>query len=215
MAAGSSSSSSLSSSSSGSLETADTHYIYLDKLPNTHFVSVASTDAELDFRVASSRLDQFLIKFQTRRPFGQLVTLINNRNNFVGLEVYNGFVFSSTAYNGKIARNQISRVRVDDGRIYQVNMKQEQEKLLCWLDADDSYKSSILYYEPININKVRIAGNDQSTYGFSSQHGFVGCIGAVILNERDVIDVNYAYVPSDRKQSCEKVGGVQKLVGQD
>jgi len=30
----------------------------------------------------------------------------------------------------------------------------------------------------------------------------------VILNERDVIDVNYAYVPSDRKQSCEKVGVV-------
>ncbi len=91
-------------------------------------------------------------------------------------------------------------------------MKQEQEKLLCWLDADDSYKSSILFYEPININKVRLAGNDQSTYGFSSQHGFVGCIGAVILNERDVIDVNYAYVPSNRKQSCEKVIEVENTV---
>ena len=103
------------------METADTHYIYLDKLPNTHFVSVGSADTELDLHVTSSRLDQFLIKFQTRQPCGQLVTLINNRNNFVGLEVYNGFVYSSTAYNGKISRNQISRVRVDDGRIYQVN----------------------------------------------------------------------------------------------
>lgn len=193
------------SSSTQTLETSDTHYIYLDKLPDTRFVSVGSSDLEIDFRVQSSRLDQFLIKFQTRQAFGQLVTLINSPNNFVGLEVYNGFIYSSTAYNGKIARNQISRVRVDDGRIYQVNMKQEQEKLLCWLDADDSYKSSILFYNPISVNTVRVAGHDGQTYGFNSQSSFVGCIGAVILNERDVIDINYQYVPTERRQSCEKV----------
>lgn len=159
------------------LETPDTHYIYLDKLPNTQFVSVAHSDREIDFHVGSSRLDRFLIKFQTRQECGQLVTLINTRNNFVGLELYNGYVYSSTSHNGKISRSQISRVRVDDGRIYQVNMKQEQDKLLCWLDADDSYKSSILFYEPISVNTVRVAGRDGQDYGFSSTYSFVGCIG--------------------------------------
>ncbi len=105
----------------------------------------------------------------------------------------------------KVSRAQISRVRVDDGRIYQVNMKQEQEKLLCWLDADDSYKSSILYYSPIPINTVRVAGRDGDAYGFASSQSFIGCIGAVHLNERDVIDVNYQYVPSERRQSCQRI----------
>lgn len=200
-----------SSSSQTIMETADTHYIYLDKLPNTKFVSVARTDTEaIDFRITKTRLDSFLIKFQTRNPFGQLVTLINNRNSFVGLEIYNGYVFSTSSYNGKVTRNQISRVRVDDGRIYQVNMKQEQEKLLCWLDADDSYKSSILYYNPIPINTVRVAGRDGDAYGFSSSEGFIGCIGAVHLNERDVIDINYQYVPMERKQSCQNIIEVEQ-----
>lgn len=55
----------------------------------------------------------------------------------------------------------------------------------------------------IAINTVRVAGQDGTNYGFSSRYGFVGCIGAIIFNERDVID--YKYVPSDRRQSCQEV----------
>ena len=191
----------------GATETvdSDTHYIYLDNLPNTRYISVGHSDAEIDFRVASHRLDQFLIKFQTRQQCGQLVTLINDRNNFLGLELFDGFIYSTSSVGGKSERFQISRMRVDDGRIYQVNMKQERDRLLCWLDADDSYRQSILYLtdSPVTVNKVRIAGQDGADFGFASPFGFVGCIGAVILNDRDVID--YKFVSNERQKKCQAV----------
>lgn len=193
---------------SSSAETSDTHVIYLDNLPDTRHISVTPADRELDFRVPSgqsSRLDSFLIKFQTRQECGQLVTLVNDQRSYIGLEIYEGYLYSSSSLNGAHQRFQISRVRVDDGRIYQVHLKQEQQKLLCWLDTDDSYKQSIMYLSQpsIAINTVRVAGQDGSNYGFSSRYGFVGCIGAIIFNERDVID--YKFVPGDRRQSCQDV----------
>ena len=184
---------------------ADIHYIYLDNLPDTRYVSVSSSDREIDFRVGGTRLDGFLIKFQTRQQNGQLVTLINDPRNYIGLEICEGYVFASTSLNGASQRFQVSRVRVDDGRIYQINMKQEQQKLLCWLDVDDSYKQSIMYTTPtpIPINTIRLAGQDGSEFGYVSRYGFVGCIGAVMLNDRDVID--YKFVSSERRQSCQAV----------
>lgn len=148
-----------------------------------------------------------MIKFQTRQTCGQLVTLVNDPRNVIGIEIYDGYLYSATAINGIQQRNQISRVRVDDGRIYQINLKQEQQKLVCWLDTDDSYKQPIYYttqsQSSILVNTIRVAGQDGVDYGFSSRLGFVGCIGAVILNERDVID--YQIVPSERRQSCQEV----------
>lgn len=185
---------------------ADTHLIYLDNLPDTRYISVGSADREIDFRVMSTRLDSFMIKFQTRQSCGQLITLVNDKRNYIGLEIFDGYLFSSTSINGASQRYQISRVRVDDGRIYQVNLKQEQQKLFCWIDADDSYKQSI-YTVPqsqlVAVNTIRVAGQDGVDYGYSSRYGFVGCIGAIILNERDVID--YQVVPSERRQSCQDV----------
>ncbi len=102
---------------------ADTHFIYLDNLPDTRHISVAPSDREIDFRVGNTRLDSFLIKFQTKQQCGQLVTLINDPRNFIGLEVFDGYLYSSTSSNGVPQRYQISRVRVDDGRIYQVVKK--------------------------------------------------------------------------------------------
>ncbi len=184
--------------------TADTHYIYLDNLPDTRYVSVGQSDREIDFRTGGSRLEGFLIKFQTRQQCGQLVTLINDARNYIGLEIFDGYVYASTSISGASQRFQISRVRVDDGRIYQINMKQEQQKLLCWLDVDDSYKQSIVYNTPpIAVNTIRVAGQDGRQYGYASQYGFVGCIGAVMLNDRDVID--YKFVSSERRQSCQNV----------
>ena len=184
---------------------ADTHFIYLDNLPDTRYISVAPSDREIDFRVAGTRLEAFLIKFQTRQQCGQLVTLVNDPRNYIGLEVYDGYLYSSTAINGVPQRYQISRVRVDDGRIYQVNLKQEQQKLFCWLDIDDSYKQAIMHMGSSNVavNTIRVAGQDGNDYGFSSRYGFVGCIGAILLNERDVID--YKFVSTERRQSCQNV----------
>lgn len=153
---------------------------------------------------ASGRsLDSFLIKFQTRQHCGQLVTLVNDRRNFIGLELNNGYLYSSSSTTGTPQRYQISRFRVDDGRIYQVNLKQDGQKLLCWLDMDDSYRQPIMYSSPIVINTIRVAGQDGASYGFTSPNPFVGCIGSIIFNDRDVID--YKYVPSERRQSCQNV----------
>ena len=186
---------------------ADTHFIYLDSLPDTRYISVAPSDREIDFRVPGSSsvksLDSFLIKFQTRQHCGQLVTLVNDRRNFIGLEIFDGYLYSSSSLNGAQQRYQISRVRVDDGRIYQINLKQEGQKLLCWLDMDDSYRQSIMYSSPIVINTIRVAGQDGIAYGFVSPNPFVGCIGSIIFNERDIID--YKYVPNERRQSCQNV----------
>lgn len=183
----------------------DTHFIYLDNLPDTRYISVAPSDQEIDFKIAGTRLDSFLIKFQTKQQCGQLVTLINDPHNYIGLEIFDGYLYSSTSLNGAPQRYQISRVRVDDGRIYQVNLKQEQQKLLCWLDNDDSYKQPILYGNMLSlaVNTIRVAGQDGINYGFSSNYGFVGCIGAILLNDRDVID--YKFVSSERRQSCQEV----------
>jgi hypothetical protein len=186
---------------------ADTHFIYLDNLPDTRYISVSPSDREIDFRVPGNNqgkaIDSFLIKFQTRQHCGQLVTLVNDRRNYIGLELNDGFLYSSSSLGGARQRYQISRVRVDDGRIYQVNLKQEGQKLLCWLDVDDSYRQSILYSSPIVINTIRVAGQDGQSYGFVSPNPFVGCIGSILFNERDIID--YKYVPSERRQSCQNV----------
>ena len=88
-------------------EQADTHFIYLDNLPNTRYISVGSSDREIDFRTGGTRLESFLIKFQTRQSCGQLVTLVNDNRNFIGLEVYDGYLYSSTSMNGATQRNQI------------------------------------------------------------------------------------------------------------
>lgn len=117
-----------------SSETGDTHFIYLDNLPDTRHISVTPSDREIDFRMSgqqqqtSTRLDSFLIKFQTRQECGQLVTLVNDQRNYIGLEIYEGYLYSSSSLNGAQQRFQISRVRVDDGRIYQVGTLQEQKK---------------------------------------------------------------------------------------
>jgi hypothetical protein len=184
-------------------EQADTHFIYLDNLPNTRYISVGSTDREIDFRTGGSRLESFLIKFQTRQPCGQLVTLVNDPRNFIGLEVYDGYLYASTSVSGAQQRTQISRVRVDNGRIYQVNLKQDPQnsKLLCWLESDDAYKQTIP--TGIYVNTIRVGGQDGNSYGYASPFGFVGCIGAIHLNERDVID--YKFVSSERRQSCQAV----------
>ena len=53
------------------------------------------------------------------------------------------------------------------------------------------------------MNTIRVAGQDGTNYGFASPYGFVGCIGAIHLNERDVID--YKFVSTERRQSCQAV----------
>ncbi|CAF0717725.1 unnamed protein product [Brachionus calyciflorus] len=185
----------------------ETHLIYLDSLPDTNYISVSSTDTEIDFRVkGTTRLDSFMIKFQTRQTCGQLVTLVNDRRNYIGIEIYDGYLYSSTSINGFNQRHQISRIRVDDGRIYQINIRHEQQKIMCWLESDDSYKQSIFStqtQQTVIVNTIRIAGQDGINYGFSSKLGFIGCIGAIIFNERDVID--YQVVPSERRQKCQEV----------
>jgi hypothetical protein len=131
---------------------------------------------------------------------------VSDRRNYVGLELTDGYLYASSAalpsQQQQQQRVQLSRVRVDDGRIYQVNLRQEGNKLLCWLDVDDAYRQPVLY-TPLAVNTIRVAGQDGTSYGFVSQTPFVGCIGAIHFNERDIID--YKYVPSERRQSCHTV----------
>ena len=114
----------ISTGGSSQTEQADTHFIYLDNLPNTRYISVGASDREIEFRAGGSRLESFLIKFQTRRPCGQLVTLVNDQRNYIGLEVFDGFLYAIASVNGVPQRSQISRVRVDNGRIYQVKRRE-------------------------------------------------------------------------------------------
>jgi hypothetical protein len=183
---------------------ATTHVVYLDNLPNTRYISVLPTDRELDLRVGGSILDGFSIKFQTRQPFGALCTLINDDSNYIGLEVYEGYMFASVSYANQPQRFQISRARIDDGKIYQVYVKQDFDKITSWLDSDESYKQSIVYNkQPVYVNTLKVGGESCKCFGYKSRQTFVGCIGSILFNEVDVID--YQFVSTERRQSCANV----------
>jgi hypothetical protein len=179
----------------------ETHVIYLDTLPDTRYISLASQDREVEFYTGSVVLDVFSIKFQTRKSNGQLCVLHIDDKTYIGLEVYDGLPYATYSYSNRKERVKLSDKRVDDGKIYQAFVKQDPNQVTCWLEHDDTYKTTLIYGSGLNINSV-LVGGDGNRYDFKSG-SFVGCIGSIILNQRDVID--YKFVQSERRQKCENL----------
>ncbi len=181
----------------------DTHVIYLDTLPDTRYISISTQDREVEFTTGKVVLDIFAMKFQTRNSNGQLCVLQADESNYIGLEIYDGLPYATFFYGSRKERIKLSEKRVDDGKIYQIFVKQDAKQINCWFEHDDSYKTPLIYNygSGLNINAVRVGG-ESTRYDFKSG-GFVGCIGSILLNQRDIID--YKFVQSERRQSCQAV----------
>ena len=143
------------------------------------------------------------MKFQTRKSNGQLCVLHADDNSFIGLEIFDGVPYATFSYSNRRDRVKLSDKRVDDGKIYQLFIKQDQNQITCWLENDDANKKPLIfnYGSSIHINTVSVGG-EGARYDFKSG-GFVGCIGSIIMNQKDIID--YKFVQSERRQKCENV----------